>query len=128
MSVHYIHKTHEEKLDSLAKKYLKKWFSIQKNGVTDISIFHPHLLGIKAPSQVYQEAHSSTYTMIRLKGDKVVNQALDSRLGRESAWVNKSSTVVRSDSVFQKNINDQQFFLPTEESESEKKSFINTVI
>ena len=80
MSVHHIHKTHEEQLDSLARKYLKKWHNIQKNGVSDISIFHPYLLGIKAPSQLYKEAHTGTYTMIRLKGDKIVNQALDSRL------------------------------------------------
>ena len=125
MSVHRIHKTHEEKLDSLAKKYLKKWYNIQKNGVTDISIFHPYLLGIKAPSQVYQEAHTSTYTMIRLKGDKVVNQALDSRLGRESAWTNKSSTIVKADGVFKKNIENKKITFPTEESESEKKALIN---
>ena len=49
MSVHHIHKTHQDKLDNLAKKYLKKWFKIQKNGVTDISIFHPYMLGIKNP-------------------------------------------------------------------------------
>ena len=65
----------KKSLTAWHKKYLKKWYNIQKNGVTDISIFHPYLLGIKAPSQIYQEAHSSTYTMIRLKGDKVVNQA-----------------------------------------------------
>ena len=68
--------------------------------MTDISTFHPYLLCIKAPSQVYQESHTSTYTMIRLKGDKVVNQVLDSRLGRESTWLNKSSTVVKADGVF----------------------------
>ena len=67
--------------------------------MTDISIFHPYLLGIKAPSQVYQKAHTSTYTMIQLKGDKVSNQALDSRLGRESAWTNKSSTVVKAERI-----------------------------
>ena len=125
MSVHHIHKTHEDQLDSLARKYLKKWYNIQKNGVTDISIFHPYLLVIKAPSQVYNEAHASTYSMIRLKGDKVVNQALDSRLERESLWVKKSSTVVKADSVFQKGITNQRFTQPTVESESKKTKIIN---
>ena len=62
MSVHHIHKTHEDQLDNIAKKYLKKWYNIQKNGVTDtdISIFHPYMLGIKTPSQVYKEAHTGT--------------------------------------------------------------------
>ena len=100
MSVHHIHKTHEEQLDSLARKYLKKWYNIQKNGVTDISIFHPYLLGIKAPSQIYKEAHTSTYAMMRLKGDEIVNQAIDSRLERESMWVKKSSTIVQADCIF----------------------------
>ena len=63
--------------------------------------------------------------MIRLKGDKVVNQALDSRLERESQWVKKSSTVVRADSIFQKVINNQNITLPTFDSESEKKKKYN---
>ena len=125
MSVHHIHKTHEDQLDGLAKKYLKKWYNIPKNGVTDISIFHPYFLGIKAPSQVYKEAHTGTYTMIRFKGDAVVNHAIDSRLERESAWLKKSSTIVRADSIFQKCINNQKITLPSTESESEKKSAIN---
>ena len=125
MSVHHIHKTHEEQLDSLARKYLKKWYNIQKNGVTDISLFHPHMLGVKTPSQMYKEAHGGTYAMIRLKGDKVVNQALDSRLEREATWTKKSSTVVGADNVFQKCIENQTVSLSSNESESEKKTIIN---
>ena len=47
LSVHHIHKNHEEQLDSLARKYLKTWFKIQKNGVSDVSVFHPYMLGVK---------------------------------------------------------------------------------
>ena len=50
MSVHNIHKTQQDQLDNLARKYLKKWFKIQKNGVTDVLIFHPYMLGMKNPS------------------------------------------------------------------------------
>ena len=108
MSVHHIHKTNEEQLDSLARKFLKKWHNIQKNGISDISIFHPYLLGIKAPLQLYKEAHTGTYTMIRLKGDKIVNQALDSRLERESSWIKKSSTVTGADKIFKINIDNKK--------------------
>ena len=125
MSVHHIHKTHEEQLDSLARRYLKKWHNIQKNGVSDISIFHPYLLGIKAPSQLYKEAHTGTYTMIRLKGDKIVNQALDSRLERESSWIKKSSTIVGADKIFNINIDNKKITPPTIETESERKVIIH---
>ena len=78
MSVHHINKTHMDNLDSLARKYLKLWLRIPKNGVTDASIFHPYMLNVKTPSQLYKEAHASTYAMIRIKGDNIVNHALDS--------------------------------------------------
>ena len=52
------------------------------------------MLGIKKTSQVYNEAHAGTYTMMRMKGDSVVNHALDSRLERKLGWTRKSSTIV----------------------------------
>ena len=84
LSVHHIHKTHEEQLDGLEKKYLEILFNIQKNGVPNISVFHPYMLSMKSPSQLYKEAHIGTYTMIRLKVDQLVNHALD------SLWLKKS--------------------------------------
>ena len=82
-----------EQIDFLAKKYLKTWMGIQKHGVTHASIFHPLMLGIHMPSQTYKEAHASTYAMIKLKGDAVVNHAIESRLERESKWSKKYSTI-----------------------------------
>ena len=52
-SIHQIHKSHKEQLDSLARSYLKKWLDIQKHGVTDAAIFHPYMLCVKAPSKLY---------------------------------------------------------------------------
>ena len=37
LSVHDIHKTHLDKLDNVAKKYLKKWLKIPSHGASDIS-------------------------------------------------------------------------------------------
>ena len=62
-SVHQLHKTHEEKLDSMTRLFLKKWLNIQKHGVTDAAIFHPYMLKIKAPSQLYQKAHAGNYAI-----------------------------------------------------------------
>ena len=75
-SVHQLHNCHEEKLDALARSHLKVWLGIQKHGVMDTAIFHPYILNIKAPSQVYNEAHAGSYAIIRCKGDKLVNHAL----------------------------------------------------
>ena len=73
-----------DQMDTLARQYLKKWLGIQTRGVTDASIFHPYMLAIKAPSQLYKEAHAGNMAMIRMKGDPIVNHALDSRVERES--------------------------------------------
>ena len=99
-SLHQIHKSHEVQLDSLARGYLKKWLGIQKHGVTDTAIFHPYMLCVKAPSQLYKEAHAGNYAIVRTKGDKIVNHALDSRLERETAWTRKNSTLVEVDKMW----------------------------
>ena len=66
----------------LAKTVLKKWLNIPSWGVSDITFFHPQLLGIKPPSKIYPESHSGNYK-VRFKADKVVNSALDAGLERE---------------------------------------------
>ena len=83
-SVHQLHQGHEDKLDTLARLFLKKWLGIQKHGVTNSAIFHPYMLNIKCPSQIYNEAHAGSHAIIRSKGDNIVNHALDSRIQRES--------------------------------------------
>ena len=44
MSVHHIHKVHQEKLDTIARKHLKSWLRIPSRGATDASLFHPNML------------------------------------------------------------------------------------
>ena len=62
MSVHQINKTHQDKLDTLARKFLKSWLAIPARGATDASIFHPNMLGAKTPSMIYKEATLNNYT------------------------------------------------------------------
>ena len=80
------------------------------------------MLGIKNPSQLYKEAHAGSYAMIRLKGDKTVNHALDSRLERESTWKRKSSSTVDADKIFQENVESKKISIPTTETVAEKNS------
>ena len=114
-SVHHMHKTHIEKLDALTRSHLKKWLSIQKHGVTDTAIFHPYMLSIKAPSQVYLEAHAGNYALMRTKGDSLVNHTLDSRLERESEWTNKYSTISAVHKMWQNNIENNNIQAPHED-------------
>ena len=103
-SVHHIHKSHMINLDNIAKRFIKKWLGIQTNGVSDKSIFHPNMLDVKMPSQLYLETYAGTYSTIRLKGDRIVNHDLDSRLERETNWKRKFSTIKPVNDIFQENV------------------------
>ena len=116
MSIHHIHKTHMDQLDTSARKYLKKWLNIQNHGVSDASVFHPYMLGVKLPSQLYKEAHAGTYAMIRMKGDTLVNHALNSRLQREEKWTRKYSTTKEMQSMWKENVSQGLVKPPSEES------------
>ena len=116
LSVHDIHKTHLDKLDDIARKYLKKWLNIPSHGASDISIFHPYVLGLKTPSQLYHEGHAGNYTIMRLKGDEIVNHTLNSRLERENNWTVKSSTISFCDQVLNNNVENDKIFIPTTEN------------
>ena len=53
---------------------------------------------------------------MRIKGDSVVNHALDSRLQRESAWTTKSSTTVSCQRIMEETMDMDKFFIPTSEN------------
>ena len=86
---------------------------IPSHGASDIAIFHPYLLSVKTPSQLYMEGHAGNYTLMRIKGDQTVNHALDSRLERESSWTQKSSTIVQCHQILEKNIENDCIFIPS---------------
>ena len=50
---------------------------------------------------------------MRIKGDKLVNHALDSRLERESNWINKSSTILQCHQMLEQNIENDNIFIPS---------------
>ena len=99
LSIHNLHKTHLDGLDKIVKTFLKKWLKFPTRGVTDVGIFHPYLLNVKQPSQIYLEGHSSNMLLMRMKGDATVNACLDSQLEREGTWKNKTSTAVKSQTL-----------------------------
>ena len=78
----------------LVKTYIKKWLNIPSQGVSDIDLFHPYILNIKQPSTLYLEGHAGNHTIMKMKGDIIVNASLQSQVSREAQWTKKSSTVV----------------------------------
>ena len=73
-------------------------------------------MGLKTPSQLYLEGHAGNYASMRLKGDKIVNHTLNSRLERESVWTGKSSTITLCDQILTQNIQNDKIFIPTIEN------------
>ena len=49
-----------------------------------------------------------SYSRTRMKGDNIVQSALDSKFQRENNWSNKKSTVAHSDSIHQSAVNSCQ--------------------
>ena len=63
-------------------------------------IFHMQQgLEIPSISALYEEAHCLNHTAMRLKGDPVVNAAMDNAIEHESQFVRKGSVVVRAEKV-----------------------------
>ena len=114
MSIHSIHQTQLDKLDHLARKYLKSWLKIPARGVTDLSIFHPYMLGVKPPSQLYLEGHAGNYLNSIVRGDPVVKEALAVAVNREEVWSRKSSSICESRDIFME-VSDT-CFVPTPEN------------
>ena len=102
LSVHAVHQTHLDKLDHQARQYLKKWLGFPSRGVSDLSIFHPYMLGLKTPSQVYLEGHAGNFMNSMVRGDPVVKEALAVGVSREAEWSRKSSTLCECRNIFEK--------------------------
>ena len=72
------------------------------NSVTHAGIYHPYLLKVKEPSQLYSEGHVSNLVLMRMKGDQTVNACLDSKIEREENWSRKSSSILKSQETIAK--------------------------
>ena len=116
LSVHNLHKVHLESLDMLVKTYIKKWLNIPSRGVSDIGLFHPYMLNIKQPSTMYMEGHAGNHLSMKMKGDIVVNAALQSQVSREAQWSRKSSTAAACENMIATCVENDLFLIPTQEN------------
>ena len=101
LTVHEISATNLSKLDALGDRFIKKWLHIPPSGT--LAIVHTQEgLNIKSLSHIYKEAHAVSHTNSRLKADRAVNVALESRVAREASWTRKGSITSYSENHYQK--------------------------
>ena len=83
----------------MADQYLKKWAGLPRCATT--AIIHLNTaLNIKKISTLYKEAHATTHSSTRLKGDTLVNLVIDNRLDRETQFTRKKSVTVQSECIY----------------------------
>ena len=98
LSVHDITNSNLKKLDALCDRYCKTWLSMPRSATP--AILHSNVgLNIKSISQLYKECHAVNHATSRVKAGKHVNEALNSKLERESTWERKGSITVYSENV-----------------------------
>ena len=98
LTVHDITVSDLKKLDAMTHLFMKKWAGIPPSATN--LIFHMQQgLEIPSISQLYTEAHCVKHTAMRLKGDPIVNAAMDNAIEREGQFVRKGSVVVRAQKV-----------------------------
>ncbi len=98
LTIHELSATNLTKLEALTHKFLKKWSGLSRSA--SISMLHlDQLMSIQSITQLYHQCHTNVYVSTRMKGDKLVNYALHSKLEREGQWTHKKSTVVASDNT-----------------------------
>ena len=125
-TVHNLSKTSLKCLDDLVSRYLKRWFSVPPSATRAI-FHHPQFSAIKTVSHLYKECQSTAYMSSKLKADRKVTTALESRLERESNWTRKSSTIVECESMKEKVIEDSEIPFTKENIIAIKKSTTKTI-
>ena len=92
--VHDVHATHLKSLDIILDRYIKIWLGIPSRGANIAVVHDPDGLNIPSISDLYRTCHCLAYSRSRVKGDDVVNHALDRRLERERGWSRLTTNVV----------------------------------
>ena len=98
LTVHKMTQTHVRELDAFTHVYLKRWSGLPPSA-TNLVLHMKVGLIINSIETLYHTCHSLTHSDMRIKGDRIVNAALDNAIQRESEWTQKKSTVTASEAV-----------------------------
>ena len=103
LTIHTLTETHMKQLDTLTDKAIKKWSGLPPSA-TNAIIHMEQGLGVKSISELYTECHAVSHTRTRLKGDSIVNAAINATLERESEYTRKQSTCIAAEEIFQQSL------------------------
>ena len=101
LTIHVLTETHLKLLNTLTDKAIKRWSGLPPRA-TNALIRMQEGLGVKSISELYTEVHKVSHTRTRLKGDAVVNSAINASIQRESDYTCKKSTCVAAENTFLK--------------------------
>ena len=100
LTIHVLTDTQLKTLNTLTDKSIKKWSGLPPSA-TNALIHMNQGLGIKSISELYTEVHTVSHTRTRLKGDTIVNSAINATIERESVFTRKKSTCIEAEARFQ---------------------------
>ena len=101
LTIHVLTETHLKLLNTLTDKAIKRWAGLPPSA-TNALLHMQEGLGVKSISELYREVHTVSHTRTRLKGDAVVNSAINASIRRESDYTRKKSTCVAAENTFLK--------------------------
>ena len=84
--------------------------------MSDIGLFHPYMLNINQPSTMYMEGHAGNHISMKMKGNIVVNAALQSQVSREAQWSRKACTAAACENMIATCVENNLFLIPTQEN------------
>ena len=119
LTIHALTKTDLTKLDNMCHKHLKVWAGLPRCATNSI-FHHQKSLNITSISDLYREAHCLNYANIKLKGDDLVNHALDNKVEREEKFQRKKSVYVEARKTFQERVEENTENEPEEGKTSHK--------
>ena len=90
LTVYEIPQTDISDLDAMCNKSIKKWPGVPRSG-TNLVFHMSQGLGIHSIKSLYEETHALDHSAMRLKGDELVNTALDNAITRESKFVREKN-------------------------------------
>ena len=99
LTIHTLTDTQLKSLDTLTDKAIKSWAGLPP-GATNALIHMPEGLDVKSISEMYKEVHTVSHTRTRLKGDHIVNSAINATIQRESEYTHKKSTCIEAETVY----------------------------
>ena len=104
LTVHDVTKSDLTRLDAICNRYIKKWSGVPKSG-TNLVFKMSEGLGMHTIASLYEETHCLNHAAMRMKGDPIVNAALDIAIAREEQFQRKGSTVCRAENIYMQSLN-----------------------